>query len=216
MGAYVFKRLFGDLRNSDRPAHSPPQCSPAAKDPDPRSENPNPFLETDSIHNIELTDRFQIHTIELQKYNLAGVDLAGADPLQKRAFFLRRAAEFDVADLSRLLPEPAFTKATGVLDMISQTPEERLRHNLRLKAMRDRFSELEYNRVLARQEGHAEGREEGREEGERIGLIRLLRVLQNLAKEPVSDDVELESMDLLGLTNRIEQLQQGLGLHSSN
>ncbi|HQX52398.1 MAG TPA: Rpn family recombination-promoting nuclease/putative transposase [Planctomycetaceae bacterium] len=178
------------------------------------------FLLTDSIHNIELTDRFQIHTIELQKYNLAGVDLAGAAPLQKWAFFLRRAAEFDVAALSRLLPEPAFTKATGVLDMISQTPEERLRHNLRLKAMRDRFSELEYNRVLARQEGHAEGREEGLseglEEGERIGLIRLLRVLQNLAKEPVSDDVELEAMDLLGLTNRIEQLQQRLGLHSSN
>jgi predicted transposase/invertase (TIGR01784 family) len=178
------------------------------------------FTLTDSVHNLELTDRFQIHTIELSKYNLSGRELSRADSLQKWAFFFRRAAEFDMADLSRLLPEPAFKKAAGVLEMISRTPEERLRHDLRLKAMRDRFSELEYNRTIARQEGLAEGRVEGREigreEGVRLGLVRLLRVLQNLAKETALTDAEVATLSADDLAIRIEQLQAKLGVSGSN
>jgi len=121
-----------------------------------------------------------------------------------------------MADLSRLLPEPAFKKAAGVLEMISRTPEERLRHDLRLKAMRDRFSELEYNRTIARQEGLAEGREEGREEGVRLGLVRLLRVLQSLAKETALTDAAAAAMSADDLTIRIEQLQAKLGVKGSN
>lgn len=178
------------------------------------------FTLTDSAQNLELTDRFQIHTIELPKYNLSGSELGRADSLQKWVFFLRRAADLEIADLSRLLPEPAFRKATGVLDMISRTPEERLRHDLRLKAMRDRFSELEYNRTIARQEGLAEGLAEGREEGHeigveegvRIGLVRLLKVLQCLAKETSLTDAEVATMSSDDLSIRIEQLQTRLGV----
>lgn len=174
------------------------------------------FVLTDAVHQIQLTDRFQVHTVEMLKYDVTQKDLTEALPLEKWVFFIRRAAELEPAELIRLLPDPAFVKATGVLEMISRTPEERLRYDQRQKAIRDRFSELEYNRMIAREEGREEGRELGREEGERIATIRLLHILQNLAKVSITSESEIKGLSNAELADRIEQVQRQLGSSSTN
>ena len=48
-------------------------------------------------------------------------------------------------------------------------PEERRKYELREKAIRDYHSDMQENRELGREEGHAKGLEEGRAEGREEG-----------------------------------------------
>jgi predicted transposase/invertase (TIGR01784 family) len=100
------------------------------------------FLLCDAERNQVLTELVQVHTVELPKYNFSEAGLSEADDLSQ------------AADLKRLLPDPEFAKATGVVEMIAKTPEERMRYEARLKAERDHHQQL----LDAEERGEARGR----------------------------------------------------------
>ncbi len=162
------------------------------------------FVLSDIQQGIELTQHFQVHTVELPKYNLAEGDIPKATELSKWAFLLRRAQHSDADRLRELLPAAPFQKAIGVMEMISRTPEQRQIYDARMKALRDYKSVLEGAKIQARQEGLQEGRQEGRQEGQRIGQIQLL---QQLLNDPVSDESELAGIPLEILNDMVQQLQ---------
>ncbi len=169
-------------------------------------------------HGVELTSHFQIHTVELPKYNNCAVDSAsdkvGAwktadevvagnrkspNQLENWALWFQRAEELDAAQLRELLPGAPYQKAIGILEMISRTPSQRDVYEARQKAIRDAAWKLH--------EARKEGRAEGREEGVRLGQIQLL---QHLLNEPLSSASDLEGLTLTELDERISALQSRL------
>ena len=165
------------------------------------------FVLSDINHRIELTQHFQVHTVELPKYNFEQDDIPTLPQLSQWAFLLKLAPHLDADRLRELFTEAPFHKAIGVMEMISQTPEQRRIHDARMRALRDYESVIEGATFQARQEGLREGRQEGRQEGQRIGQIQLL---QQLLNDPISDESELVGMPLPQLHEMVQQLQARL------
>ena len=181
------------------------------------------FTLSDRRYNVELTEHFQVHTVELPKYNLDEATLRAAPDLAKWAFFLKMAPHLDAVRLRKLLAEAPFQKAIGIVEMISRTPEQRRIHDARQKAIRDQAWILEGTREAAIQEGRKEGIEAGRQEGieegrqegielgiqrgDRRGKIHLLQQLlgEALTSDEVLSRLELAEMDAMiaGLLTRV-------------
>ena len=144
-----------------------------------------------------LADELQIHLIELPKSGAAVHNLQEVSPLERWAFLFLYAHRIDADELRRLLPEPEFHDALGVLEMISRTPDTRELYEARLKAKLDEEARLDYAR--------AEGRTEGRTEGEQIGQIRLL---EQLLETPPTASEELAKLSSERLATRLADLQE--------
>jgi flagellar biosynthesis/type III secretory pathway protein FliH len=114
------------------------------------------------------------------------------------------SSELDAADLKRSQNGSEYSKATGIVEMISRTPEERRTHDSRLRARRDYLSDIEFARQDGLQKGLERGLEQGLEQGEQIGKIRLL---QQLLGEPVSAEADLVGTELTQLRHMAEELQ---------
>lgn len=185
------------------------------------------FTLCDLSARLELTDRLQVHTIELPKYNFAGATPPQTERLAQWAFFLTHAAQLEPAELRRLLPQREFVKATGVMEMIAQTPQERMQYEARRKAERDYRSFIND----ARREGLAEGLERGKEEGLEMGLekgleeglemgleeglekgvlVGQVQLLQGLLQEPVSSAAELMNVASDALQQLASELKDRL------
>lgn len=157
------------------------------------------FRLRDSRHGLSLTDHLQVHLLELPKYNPGNGDLADATPLEQWLYFFRFASEMSLTELTETLPSPIFRQAAGVLEMISQSDQERALYEARLKLERD-----EEARLLG-------AREEGREEGERRGnLMGAIRTLQQLLGVDVSTPEELRDKPEGDLSQLMESLQASL------
>lgn len=155
------------------------------------------FVLSNVTHGVEFTSHFQIHTVELPKYNsetedsgVSNCGTAGAialegsrspsatTQLEKWALWFQQADKLDVDKLRRLLPEAPYQKAIGILEMISRTPSQRDLYEARQKAIRDAAWKLDEATKEARregreaglQEGREEGRQQGRQEGREVGL----------------------------------------------
>jgi predicted transposase/invertase (TIGR01784 family) len=153
----------------------------------------------DPLHQVSLGDQLQLHFVELPKYDLDDESIGQADLLKQWVFFLDRADDYDAKSLQRLLPDSAFQKATGVLEVISRSPELRLLYDDRAKAELDQFSALKGARD--------EGRQEGRQEGQLIGRIRLL---QQLLGDVETDAPTLSSFGVSKLERMASDLEQRL------
>lgn len=178
-------------------------------------------------HGIPFTDHFQIHTVELPKYNAGAADCPVGASLEKWAWLFQRAEELDAEQLRILLPEAPYQKMIGILEMISKTPNQRHIHDSLQRAARDRAWELQSARRAAREEGLAEGlaegqqigREIGREEGREIGLelgreegvaIGQIQLLEQLLNDRPTDDKFLAGMTLVELNERLSMLKDRL------
>lgn len=180
------------------------------------------FAMADLEHRVSLTDRLQIHTIELAKYNETAESLLSADSLEKWTYFLNHAAELEAVDLQSLLPDPPYRKATGVLEMISQSPEQRRLHDARVRAERDYINNIEGAKADAweegRKEGRAEGWEIGREEGwheawekaQKEAFQGQIRLLKKFLGETQIDAGELAALDLPSLQSMAAALEAKL------
>jgi predicted transposase/invertase (TIGR01784 family) len=142
-----------------------------------------------------LADELQVHLIELPKSRAAVHNLQEVSPLERWAFLLLYAHRIDADELRRLLPEPEFHDALGVLEMISRTPDTRELYEARLKAKLDEEARLDYARA------------EGRAEGEQIGQIRLLEQLLGM---PSTASEELAKSSSEQLAARLVSLQERL------
>ena len=74
--------------------------------------------------------------------------------------------------VSLLLPDPEFTEAAKVLDMIAQTPEQLQEYNARVKAQRDEEARVIYAQQQGMKIGEARGIEIGQARGIEIGEAR--------------------------------------------
>lgn len=117
------------------------------------------------------------------------------------------AHQIDADELRRLLPEPEFHDALGVLEMITRTPETRELYEARLKAKLDEEARLDYARAEGEQIGQQRGEQIGLQRGERIGQIRILEEL--LTTSPTSSE-ELARLSLEQLDTRLTELQRSL------
>ena len=160
-------------------------------------------------HSLTLTDDLQIHLLQLNFLQVDAETVYNASPIERWAWFLRNADSLTTDDVRRLFPDQEFTEAAGVLEMISQTPEQLVAYNTRLKSQRDEAARILY----ARQEGLNEGVQIGETRGEargeargrQIGRINLLCELLGL---PAWMAAEFSGHDTSQLSAIADQLQQ--------
>jgi predicted transposase/invertase (TIGR01784 family) len=136
-----------------------------------------------------LTDCLEFHLLELNKVRRRGDNAPVSDPLDQWMDFFRNARGSTRNQLLNRLGQTVFSEAIGVLEMISQTPEERMLYDAREKFERDQIWQhdqavekgqrlgfelgqregyaagMEAGRQVGVQEGIEEGREAGREQG---------------------------------------------------
>lgn len=166
----------------------------------------------DNEHKLSFGDQIQIHLIELPKYNIAEADLADAAEIEKWIFFLKSAAVREAGDLRRLLPEAVYQNATGVLEMITRSPDLRLVYDDRAKEEQDRIAlrvdSLAEGEARGEARGEAKGEARGEARGKLVGQIQLLHRLLKL--EPI-DEPELAKMDPGQLEALLTKLEAKLG-----
>ena len=150
---------------------------------------------------LSLTDDLQIHLLQLSQLDVTANNVYNAPLIEQWAYFLRNAEHLTRADVAQMFPDPEFAAAAGVLEMISQTPEERIFYDARVKSQRDEAARMEY----ALDTGLEQGREQGREEGTVIGkLVGRITTIQEFLGMPESS---LADMSLSELTALADQLQ---------
>jgi flagellar biosynthesis/type III secretory pathway protein FliH len=130
-----------------------------------------------------------------------------ASSTERWAYFLQNADKLTPEEIPRIFPDEEIAEAAGVLEMISQTPEQLMLYNARLKFQRDAEARL----ALARREGEAKGRQEGEARGEARGLkLGRITLLQELLGIRPSTVEELAGYDETVLNDMAEQLQHQL------
>jgi hypothetical protein len=114
-------------------------------------------------------------------------------------------------DIRRLFPDQEFSEAAGVLEMISQTPEQLMAYNARLKFQRDEAARMMQARLEGLNEGEQIGEARGIEIGEARGLqIGRINVLRELLCLPAWTAAEFSNCDAAQLGTVADQLQQQL------
>jgi hypothetical protein len=165
----------------------------------PAKSSPNASV----AKNLILTDDLQIHLLQLNFLQANSQTVYNATPVERWAWFLRYADSLAMDDIRRLFPDQEFSEAAGVLEMISQTPEQLMAYNARLKFQRDEAARM----MQARLEGLNEGEQIGEARGLQIGRINLLRELLGL---PAWTAAEFSHRDPAQLSTIADQLQQQL------
>ena len=149
-----------------------------------------------------------LHTLERKTWRSIGVQATAenvyhATPAERWAYFLQNADKMSAADVRTLFPELELSEAAGVLEMISQSPEQLMLYNARLKLQRDEVARI----LQARLEGEEIGEARGEARGLLIGRVILLQELLGLQ---VSTAEQFAGSDEAQLNDMAEQLQQQL------
>lgn len=158
--------------------------------------------------NLALTDDLQIHLLQLNNLQATAENVYHATPAERWAYFLQNADKMSSADVRTLFPDVEISEAAGVLEMISQSPEQLMLYNARLKLQRDEVARI----LRARLEGEEIGEARGKACGLLIGRIILLQELLDL---PLSTAEQFAGSDEAQLNEMAEQLQQQLRSRSS-
>lgn len=167
------------------------------------------FVLHDPINRLTLGDQLQLHFIELSKYDFKVDLIRNASQFEQWLFFLSQADKYDAEALTQLLPDSPFQKATGVLEMISRSPEQRWLYDDQVKAELDRSSALQDARI----EGEAVGEAKGVARGQLIGRIGLL---QQLVGDTKFDETGISQLDLMELQDLAHQLEAQLDIFNQN
>lgn len=146
-------------------------------------------------------DDLEFHTLELPKFEAVDDNIDSLSAQEKWMYLLRHAADADPDQLSELLGDPEFREAVGVLEMISQSPEDRQFYESRLKFLRDEEAKL----IAARKEGRDEGHRAGVEKGKLAGRVQ---TLQELLGDPIGSDSALLARPVDELHGLIAELQE--------
>jgi predicted transposase/invertase (TIGR01784 family) len=157
------------------------------------------FSLVDVENRISLNNQFQLHVIELSKYDCLEEIVHGASRLEQWTFFLHRADEFPAERLRELLPTSTFTKATGMLEMISHDDRLRIIYDDHAKAERDQFALIK--------DARSEGEARGIEKGEWIGRVRILKQLLN---DTITGEERIRDLSIEELTSLANELQERL------
>lgn len=124
-------------------------------------------------------------------------------PDEKWLFLFTQAGEMEPGELADLLVDPPYHGAIGVLQMISNSPEDLEYYEARLKFLRDEEGKLEAAKI----EGREEGEKLGIEKGELIGKVRMLQELMGDVPMTVA---ELSAQELAALSGILDRLEHRL------
>jgi len=156
-----------------------------------------------------LTEDLQVHLLQLSNLDVTAENVFEASAIEQWAYFMLNADKLTLEDVKRLFPDPEFTEAAGILEMISKSPEQQMHYEARLKFQRDEAAKLEAARLGATRDeleaARVEGRVEGLRKGELLGRIAVLQELLGVA-EPTP--AELSSYDEPHLSELAETLQR--------
>ena len=147
----------------------------------------------------ELTKLYQINILELPKFAPSSDNGPIGEPLEQWLYFFRRAYGSTPRELLKRLTDPIFEEALEILQMIQQSPDERLRYESRLKAEHDRITEI--------QAAEERGEQRGEQRGVVLGTIR---TLQSLLLSPQISKDEYAKLDQVSIEALIAQLQAQL------
>lgn len=122
------------------------------------------------------SDQLQLHFIELPKF-VADVDSLKT-PLDQWLYVFKHGEDLDLDRLPASLKTPIMTEALEVLWNMSNSPQQRIFYESRLKAKRDYEAGLAYAKEqgekrgieIGEQIGMEKGIEKGIEKGERLGI----------------------------------------------
>jgi predicted transposase/invertase (TIGR01784 family) len=169
-------------------------------------------------HRLHFTDDFQIHTVELPKYNSGTLEGPAGASLAKWAWLFQRAEDMDAEQLRSMLPEIPFQKMIGILEMISKSEQQRhiydsLQRAARDRAWREKAVELQIQE--ARREAAEEAAAEALVIGQRIGReeglqIRQIRILEQLLDDHPTSDESLNHMTRNELHELVSKLKDRL------
>ena len=169
------------------------------------------FRLRESSSGLILTDDLQIHLLQLNKLRVTAKNVYYALPAERWAYFLQNADKLTPVEICRLFPDEELAEAAGVLEMISQTPEQLLLYNARLKFQRDEEARLRKAEEDGRLEGFREGEMIGEARGEASGLkLGRITLLQELLGIRPSTSEEFAGFDEAQLKELEEQLQHQL------
>jgi predicted transposase/invertase (TIGR01784 family) len=160
------------------------------------------FRLRESSENQILTDDLQIHLLQLENLRATAENFYHAPPTERWAYFLKNADKLTTEEVRRLFPEE---EAAGVLQMISQTPEQLMLYNARLKFQRDAEARPQKAREDGIREGQAKGQQEGRQEGFLAGRIVLLQEMLGLhacSPEELAEYTDQQLQDMAQLLQR--------------
>ncbi len=133
----------------------------------------------------ELLDEFEIHFIELRKYDETLADSLSR-AIDRWVHFLKLAGRYDSESMpEELKATPSVSKAMHMLERLTATKEEREIYEARERWFMDLLSTVETKVRRSREEGLEEGKEigkaEGIEETRRENALRMLRDGLNVA-----------------------------------
>ena len=157
------------------------------------------FRLRESSSRLILTDDLQIHLLQLNNLRVMAENVYHALAAERWAYFLQNADKLTPEDIRRLFPDEEIAEAAGVLEMISQTPEQLMLYNARLKFQRDEEARL--------QKAREDGIREGEARGKKLGRITLLQELLGIR---ASTAAELAVCDEIQLNDLTDQLQDQL------
>jgi len=152
---------------------------------------------------LVLTDDLEFHTLELPKFKPENRQIEQFTPLEKWVYLLKHAEHENPDELARMLGDPEYGEAVGILQMISKTPEDRQFYEARMKFLNDQEARIIAARGKGHEEGHKEGREEGREQGREEG--------REEGREQGREQGREEGREEGLLAGKIQLLQQLLG-----
>ncbi|WP_158249841.1 hypothetical protein [Rhodopirellula sp. MGV] len=109
------------------------------------------------------------------------------------------------------LPDPVFTEAVGVLEMIARNPNEKRFYDARLKMQRDEQARLDAAEAIGEARGQAIGEARGKAIGEERGaLIGRVEILQSLVGDVQHSFDQLRALSTEELAEVEVLLQQRL------
>lgn len=121
----------------------------------------------------QLTDKLEIHFLELPKFKARSVK--NMNRMEKwAAYFSPSTPDEELAEIAA--SEAAIQEAMEVEDVFTKDEVAKRSYEKAEKFRRDQAAQLRY----AAEEGHKEGREEGREEGLKEGIKAMIATLKEM------------------------------------
>ena len=169
------------------------------------------FRLLDSESGLEVSNGIEVHTVELEKYNLSEATISTASPVEQWAFFLLYAQDYEVDRLRELLPAVEFQQAITVIQQIAEKTEDKIMYDQRVKAQLD----YQWRITTAHREGVEKGMKKGMKKGMEKGqLLGRVQVLSGLLNEPESDFASLSLEELAKLEADLQARLRNRGQES--
>lgn len=181
------------------------------------------YLDEEEYHNIykvfnekskkELSNYFEMHFIELNKFNKNFKDVKTT--LERWVTFLNRAYELEKNKIPEELASDALVKkAIEKLDLMYLDGEEREMYENELKRMRDYYAEIKSAKIIGMRQGLAKGIKQGIEQGIEQGIKQGIKQgIERGIEQGIEQGMEMSIKKMLESGMEENTIASILGIH---